>query len=102
MNNLNEYDKGRCGNRGGPNSGAALLAARFQLLQDAYIPDYKTGLKSEADSPKLDCCELGLDCCDFFGRTPNILVPGVNGTSVPSRVPAGAPLKLPIRGWAIP
>ena len=100
QDNLNKYDKGRCGNRGGPNSGAVLLAARFQLLQDAYIPDYKTGLKSEADSTKLDCCELGLDCCDFFPQTSNILIPGAN----PGRVPAGAPLRVrvPIRVWAIP
>jgi RHS repeat-associated protein len=98
-NRLQEYDKGRCGNRGGPNSGAVLLAARFQLLQDAYIPDYKTGLKSEADSPALDCCALGLECCDFFSY-PRIFVPGVNPTSVPARAaPARvAPVRLePIR-----
>jgi RHS repeat-associated protein len=95
--NLNKYDKGRCGNRGGGDRTAEVLEyARNTLETPAYIPDYKTGLKSEADSPALDCCALGLDCCDSFGY-PRIFVPGVNPTSVPGRVPVRVPLRVPLR-----
>jgi RHS repeat-associated protein len=92
--NLNKYNKGKCGDRGGGDGTAQVLEyARNTLETPAYIPDYKTGLKSEADSPAFDCCAAGLDCCDF--GYPRIFVPGVNPTSVPGGAPA--PVRVYIR-----
>jgi RHS repeat-associated protein len=89
---LTKYSKGRCGNRGGGGDGTseALEAARRVIDEPAIIPDYQTGLKREADSPAIDCCGLGLDCCD------DIYAPGF-GARVPGRLPVRVPLRVPLR-----
>jgi hypothetical protein len=77
LNNLNAYDKGQCGDRGGGNYTSDWKAYAWVIMGwPAYIPDYKTGLKD---------------------KSPEIYVPPPVIEPVPVLGPGRVPLRIPIR-----
>jgi YD repeat-containing protein len=83
-NNLNDYNKGRCKNRGGGGDAEPheIAYGWVMLGADAYIPDYKTGLKRV--SPEIYLTPVVIES-----------MPGPAPVRVPFRIPFRFPIVVP-------
>ncbi len=81
---LDEYNKGRCGNRGGPSAGPTLLWARTMMDIAPEIPDYKGWTTPEGD-------------IEYPPPAPFLLYP--DGYLVRPSVPVRIPVRPPVLVW---